>query len=72
MQEYGCINMFPITEMERKNGYFYQNQGSESINSSMKKIIPIVSILLLVVLQVTGQKTIYQILAMALKSFLLG
>jgi len=25
MQEYGCINMFPITEMERKNGYFYQN-----------------------------------------------
>lgn len=47
--------MFPITEMERKNGYFYQNQGSESINSSMKKIIPIVSILLIVVLHVAGQ-----------------
>ena len=47
--------MFPITEMERKNGYFYQNQGSESINSSMKKIIPIVSILLMVVLDVAGQ-----------------
>ena len=55
MQKYGCINMFPITEMERKNGYFYQNQGSESINSSMKKIIPIVSILLIVVLDVAGQ-----------------
>ena len=55
MQKYGCINMFPITEMERKNGYFYQNQGSESINSSMKKIIPIVSILLMVVLHVAGQ-----------------
>ena len=47
--------MFPITEMERKNGYFYQNQGSESINSSMKKIIPIVSVLLIVVLHVAGQ-----------------
>jgi 3',5'-cyclic-nucleotide phosphodiesterase len=55
MQKYGCINMFPITEMERKNGYFYQNQGSESINSSMKKIIPIVSVLLIVVLHVAGQ-----------------
>jgi 3',5'-cyclic-nucleotide phosphodiesterase len=55
MQKYGCINMFPITEMERKNGYFYQNQGSESINSSMKKIIPIVTILLIVVLHVAGQ-----------------
>jgi cAMP phosphodiesterase len=55
MQKYGCINMFPITEMERKNGYFYQNQGSESIKSSMKKIIPIVSILLMVVLNVSGQ-----------------
>jgi 3',5'-cyclic-nucleotide phosphodiesterase len=55
MQKYGCINMFPITEMERKNGYFYQNQGLESIKSSMKKIIPIVSILLMVVLHVSGQ-----------------
>jgi 3',5'-cyclic-nucleotide phosphodiesterase len=55
MQKYGCINMFPITEMERKNGYFYQNQGSELIKSSMKKIIPIVSILLMVVLNVSGQ-----------------
>jgi 3',5'-cyclic-nucleotide phosphodiesterase len=55
MQKYDCINMFPITEMERKNGYFYQNQGSGSINSSMKKIIPIVSVLLIVVLHVAGQ-----------------
>ena len=47
--------MFPITEMERKNGYFYQNQGSESINSSMKKIISIVFVLLIVVLHVAGQ-----------------
>ena len=55
MQKYGCINMFPITEMERKNGYFYQNQRLESFKSSMKKIIPIVSILLMVVLHVSGQ-----------------
>jgi 3',5'-cyclic-nucleotide phosphodiesterase len=55
MQKYDCINMFPITEMERKNGYFYQNQESESIDSSMKKIIPIVSVLLIVVLHVAGQ-----------------
>ena len=55
MQKYGCINMFPITEMERKNGYFYQNQRLESIKSSMKKIIPIVSILLMVVTHVAGQ-----------------
>ncbi len=47
--------MFPIAEMERKNGYFYQNQGSESINSSMKKIISIVFVLLIVVLHVAGQ-----------------